>query len=333
MNWDIIIPITIFITQVLLAWFCYWLGCKSVEPIENINDKILERRRELEDDIDYLTNKKAELEERNCILDNDFNLLTHNYYVKKQEKILLDHELKSKKEQKKEIQDFIDQSEKLANEKADAVYEKRLLELEKDFKDSKEYYTTTLETLTEYIQTEKEQLESLKATRAAAIEAAKREKEIQEDKDDYCLVLPIEYRNDVKILRSVSEQIAKPRSILMAIWQAYYAPLAKKKFPQILNKTDVCGIYKITNQETGECYIGQAVDIRRRWMDHCKAGLGIDTPQGNQLYAAMLEYGLDSFSFELLLECESSQLNEKEKYFIELYNSDAIGYNMNKGVK
>jgi hypothetical protein len=67
-------------------------------------------------------------------------------------------------------------------------------------------------------------------------------------------------------------------------------------------------------------------------MDHCKAGLGIDTPQGNQLYAAMLEYGLDSFSFELLLECESSQLNEKEKYFIELYNSDAIGYNMNKGV-
>ncbi len=68
-------------------------------------------------------------------------------------------------------------------------------------------------------------------------------------------------------------------------------------------------------------------------MDHCKAGLGIDTPQGNQLYAAMLEYGLDSFSFELLLECEPSQLNEKEKYFIELYNSDAIGYNQNRGVK
>jgi hypothetical protein len=67
-------------------------------------------------------------------------------------------------------------------------------------------------------------------------------------------------------------------------------------------------------------------------MDHCKAGLGIDTPKGNQLYAAMLEYGLDSFSFELLLECEPSQLNEKEKYFIKLYNSDAIGYNISKGV-
>ena len=67
-------------------------------------------------------------------------------------------------------------------------------------------------------------------------------------------------------------------------------------------------------------------------MAHCKAGLGIDTPQGNQYYRAMHEYGLDSFSFELLLECESNQLNEKEKYFIQLYNSDAFGYNMNKGV-
>lgn len=66
-------------------------------------------------------------------------------------------------------------------------------------------------------------------------------------------------------------------------------------------------------------------------MDHCKAGLGIDTPQGNQLYAAMLEYGLDSFSFELLLECTADQLNEKEKYFISLFNSNAIGYNQTKG--
>jgi hypothetical protein len=55
-------------------------------------------------------------------------------------------------------------------------------------------------------------------------------------------------------------------------------------------------------------------------------------PQGNQLYAAMQEYGLDSFSFELLLECTPKELNEKEKYFIQLYNSDAIGYNGNKGV-
>lgn len=120
-------------------------------------------------------------------------------------------------ESNKQAQEFITQSEQLAKEKANAVYQKKLLELEKNFKDSEEYYTITLKTLTEYIQTEKEQLESLKATRAAAIEAAKREKEIQETKDDYCLILPKEESSDVEILRGVIKKIAKPRSILMAI--------------------------------------------------------------------------------------------------------------------
>lgn len=46
----------------------------------------------------------------------------------------------------------------------------------------------------------------------------------------------------------------------------------------------------------------------------------------------MMDYGLDSFSFELLLECASNELNEKEKYFIELYSADINGYNGNKGV-
>jgi len=94
----------------------------------------------------------------------------------------------------------------------------------------------------------------------------------------------------------------------------------------------VCGIYKITNQQTGECYIGQAKDCRKRWYEHCRCGIGIDPPQGSQLYSAMLEYGLDSFSFELLLECSPEELNEKEKYFIELYNSNIVGYNISKGV-
>ncbi len=117
----------------------------------------------------------------------------------------------------------------------------------------------------------------------------------------------------------------------MAIWNGYYQPIAKVKFPKILGKQDVCGIYKITNQKTGECYIGQAVDVRKRWYDHAKAMIGIDTPQNNLLYAAAQKYGLDDFTFELLLECKSNELNEKEKYFIELYNSNTFGYNKTAG--
>lgn len=326
MNWNIIIPIIIFITDVILAWFCYQLGCRTVKPIEDKNNEIKIYKRELEDNISYLKNEEAELEYRNKCLDEKFEWTTKELIHAEEKRKLLE-------EENKKTLDFIQQSEQLATEKAEAIYEKRYDELKQEYRAHYIDLHLILERNENLIKEQKNELKSLQETRAAVIAAAQKEKEIQENKDDYCLILPIEYSNDIKILRGVVKQIAKPRSILMAIWQAYYAPLAKKKFPQILGKTDVCGIYKITNQETGECYIGQAVDVRRRWMDHCKAGLGIDTPQGNQLYAAMLEYGLDSFSFELLLECESGQLNEKEKYFIELYNSDAIGYNMNKGVK
>ena len=117
----------------------------------------------------------------------------------------------------------------------------------------------------------------------------------------------------------------------MLIWQTFYQPLAKKKFPIILGKKDVCGIYKITNMKNDMVYIGQGVDIYKRLMQHCKNGLGIDTPQGNKLYAAMLEDGLENFTFELLEECPREELNRKEAYYISLYNSVQYGYNSTKG--
>lgn len=62
-------------------------------------------------------------------------------------------------------------------------------------------------------------------------------------------------------------------------------------------------------------------------------GIGIDTPQGSKLYKAMQEYGIGCFSFELLESCSPEKLNEKERYFIDLYSSSTLGYNSNKGVK
>ena len=321
MNWNIIIPLVI----ILLAWFCYWLGCKTVQPIEDTNNKILERKKQLEDSIEELKILYADLTTEDTDLAKKVASIKEELSSIEKTKKILD-------ESNKQTQIFIAQSEQLANEKAEAIYEKRLDELMHEHQVIKHDLQSIIDRNKNKIQEQENELKSLQETRAAAIAAMQKEKEIQENKNDYCLILPIEESNDIEILRGVIKRIAKPRSILMAIWQAYYSPIAKQKFPKILGKTDVCGIYKITNQETGECYIGQAVDVRRRWMDHCKAGLGIDTPKGNQLYAAMIEYGLDSFSFELLLECEPSQLNEKEKYFIKLYNSDAIGYNISKGV-
>ena len=64
-----------------------------------------------------------------------------------------------------------------------------------------------------------------------------------------------------------------------------------------------------------------------------KCGLGIDTPANNKLYQAMLEDGLENFTFELLEACDDKDLNEKEVFYIQLYNAYTFGYNSNKGNK
>ena len=88
----------------------------------------------------------------------------------------------------------------------------------------------------------------------------------------------------------------------------------------------MCGIYKITNQLNGKVYIGQSNDIQRRWKEHKRPSKFL--PSKTKLYEAFKEYGIENFSFEVLEECEEEQLNEKEKYYINKYNSIENGYNM-----
>ena len=151
------------------------------------------------------------------------------------------------------------------------------------------------------------------------------------NKDNYRLLPSQSDLADARRLEVVKRELNKPRILSMLIWKTYYQPIAQKQFPIILKAKTKCGIYKITNIITEECYIGQAVDMYRRWSDHCKCGLGIDTPPGNKLYKSMQEYGLENFTFELIEECPQSELNEKEKYFIELYQTNIYGMNSTGG--
>lgn len=64
-----------------------------------------------------------------------------------------------------------------------------------------------------------------------------------------------------------------------------------------------------------------------------KCGLGIDTPANNKLYQTMRKEGIDNFTFELLEACSSADLNEKENFYIKLYDSYHFGYNSNTGIK
>ena len=91
------------------------------------------------------------------------------------------------------------------------------------------------------------------------------------------------------------------------------------------------GIYKITNQINGKIYIGQSIDIKNRWKQHI--GEAKQGRYNTRLYNALRKYNIDNFTFEVIEECKSTELNEREIYWIEYYQSyvPAIGYNMNTG--
>ena len=178
----------------------------------------------------------------------------------------------------------------------------------------------------------KAELASIEATRAAAIQAQLKEKEIEEQLSFYCLTVSDNELKDISVLESIKPKLFNPRILSMLIWKTFYQKPMTDLCNQIIGTDVKTGIYKITNQKTKECYIGQAVDLATRWKTHAKCGLGIDTPPGNLLYKSMQDYGIWNFSWEVLEFCPREKLDEKENYYIQLYQSKDYGYNSNKGI-
>lgn len=147
----------------------------------------------------------------------------------------------------------------------------------------------------------------------------------------YTLQIPQEDLRESKTIQEIEGLLRDPRPVRMLIWSTYYIKKANDLCGRILGNKVVTGIYKITDITTNFSYIGQSKDIKERWREHMKHGLGIDTPANNKLYTAMKEHGLENFTFELLEECPSNELDEKEKTYISLYNTYNYGYNQNKG--
>lgn len=92
------------------------------------------------------------------------------------------------------------------------------------------------------------------------------------------------------------------------------------------------GIYKITNLINGHCYIGQAVNIEKRLREHINDAFNENRREYNYpLSRAYRKYGVQNFINSVLEECTREELNEKEIYYINFYNSKNNGYNQTNG--
>lgn len=166
---------------------------------------------------------------------------------------------------------------------------------------------------------------------AAAKAAQLREREIEEKEEFYKLTISEQDLADVKRLLELRFSFRNTNLMSKLVWSEYFLKITNQLCTRILKDKTVIGIYKITNLVTKQSYIGQSVDIASRWKQHIKCGLGIDASHTNMLYNSMQKYGVWNFAFELIEQCSKEQLNEREKFYISLYQTDKFGYNMTQG--
>lgn len=311
--------ICITVIAVLVAIYCATTKKKVDTAASNANKKIYEETERLKAEYElYKTTNETILSENNK----------------------LTTQIEEGKKHLSTIQNAIDNQQEMSSN----AFKNYCDILEKKYKEVEEEHDMEIEALnTAYNNLQlkllreadevRSDLDKIKATRTAAIEAARREKDIESNLTFYCLDISDADKRDIAKLEALKPSLNKPRVLSMLIWQTWFQKPLKTLSANVVGATDATGIYKITNIKTKECYIGQAIHIKDRWAEHAKCGLGIDTPAGNKLYKAIQEFGLWNFSFEVLEVCPQNQLNEKEKYYIDLYSSYDYGYNSTRGNK
>lgn len=90
-------------------------------------------------------------------------------------------------------------------------------------------------------------------------------------------------------------------------------------------------IYLITNTINNKKYVGQTIfTVKQRFLEHincAKNGNNIHMPIAH----AIKKYGAENFRIEELCKCKEEDLDQKEQYYIQKYNTFSNGYNATLG--
>ena len=90
-------------------------------------------------------------------------------------------------------------------------------------------------------------------------------------------------------------------------------------------------IYKITNTINSKSYIGQTIqNVKERFYQHCATECS-KAVSNMAIHRAIKKYGKSNFTVEVIEEVESTNLNDRERYWIRYYDSYNNGYNSTEG--
>ena len=251
---------------------------------------------------------------------------------------LINSEIRKKEQLNKELLQFQEYRKKELNEnfqKEKKIIRLNLQKINNQTSQEIENIHKDLNNIRQSAIQEKKQIQAeinkLKASLSAGVEARLREQEKKDKINFYKLSISEADLADVKMLQNLKSSFHKPVVLSKLIWTQYFQKQMTQLCDRVFGKKPISGIYKITDLITEECYIGQSVNIQQRMKQHCKCGLGIEASATNKLYNTMQKDKVWNFSFELLEQCSKELLNEKEKFWIQMYQSNKFGLNTMKG--
>ena len=188
-----------------------------------------------------------------------------------------------------------------------------------------------IEQMGKQIEQLQEEINDYTAKQVAINEAIMRQRAIDEQQDFYRVCLAPETANDVSVLNIARQNLKKPEIIDKIIYDNYISKPVLEMVKRVLQNTTCSGIYKITCLKTGEIYIGKSTDIKSRWQQHCKSAFNCGTIAHSLLHTKMKQHGIEQFTFEVVEQVPKDQLSEREKFYINFYQTKETGLNERNG--
>ena len=316
--------------------------------IQKETEKYIEKNKQLLEflakrDIEYLLNQRNEVEADlkqkidylHSVQDTYAKL---NAQIEEQQERAKNYENEQRARTDKIIADYEEDKRAIADAKikAEAEEKQKAAELAftqtmADMAQRSEAAGALIEQMGKQIEQLQEEINDYTAKQAAINEAIMRQRAIDEQQDFYRVCLGPETANDVSVLNIARQNLKKPEIIDKIIYDNYIAKPVLEMLKRVLQNTTCSGIYKITCIKTGEIYIGKSTDVKSRWQQHCKSAFNCGTIAHSLLHTKMKQHGIENFTFELVEQVPKEQLSEREKFYINFYQTKETGLNERNG--
>ena len=284
---------------------------ESLARFHDAQEKALVTSKEYEEQVQHLQQLLGEIEEK-----KNFNQTL--YKIREEE---LDNLIKNKKKSEfekidKEVEEWAASAQEAAAFNS-TQYQNQLhneeVEKEKELKD-------ICATIDDY-----------KARRDVINQEILRARAIEEQQDFYRVQLPESSKHDLEILQSIRKELTKVDILDKLLYDNYIKKSVDDMIKRVLKGENPSGIYKITRLKTGEIYIGKSVGVKDRWVQHAKSAFHCGTISHSALHTTIEKDGIENFTWELLEKVPKDKLGDREKYWIEFFDSKNFGLNERQG--